>query len=91
MRTSTTILDEFDDPLGELIDSVDSTVSSVRQRIPIELLLDIRKFAIGVPATYDETTPVHIVGFSNEKAICYNDSTGVMSAVSDLSKLVVTV
>jgi hypothetical protein len=98
MRTSATILDEFDDPVGGQVTSPDSTVSSTRERCSLETLLDIRSFAVGIPATYDTTTPVHIIGFIAEKctagsyaAVYYNDSTGVLAITTDLTKLVVTV
>jgi len=97
MRTTATILDEFDNPEAG-VDKVDSTVSSTRQRLPIEVLCDIRTFAVGIPATHNSTTAVHIIGFIAEKitagtyaAVYYIDSTGVLAIESDLSKLVVTV
>jgi hypothetical protein len=98
MRTSETILAEFDNPLDGMGNNVDSTVSSTRGRASLETLLDIRSFIVGIPATYDEETPVHIIGFIAEKctvgsyaAVCYVDATGVLSIVSDLTKLVVMV
>jgi len=43
MRDGTTILAEFDNPLNNgVVDGLDSSVSSVRQRVVVETLLDMR-------------------------------------------------
>lgn len=95
MRTSAEILAQFDCP--DTIPIPDSTVSSVRGRLPLETLLDIRNLAAGIPAIYNGTTAVHIIDFIAEKvevlkyaAICYEDATGILSVVSDLTKLIIT-
>jgi hypothetical protein len=88
MKTPEEILAKFDNP--DTIAIPDSTVSSVRGRLPLEVLLDIRNLSAGIPAIYNGTTPVHIIAFNNEKAIGYADATGVLSIVSDLTKLVIS-
>jgi hypothetical protein len=98
MRTAEEILDEFDDPVGGQVVNPDSTVSSTRERAALETLLDIRSLGFGIPAIYNGTTAVHIIGFIAEKvevgkyaAVGYADDTGVLSVVSDLTKLVITI
>lgn len=44
MRDAETILADFDNPLGNgVADGLDSSVSSVRQRVVLEALLDSRR------------------------------------------------
>jgi hypothetical protein len=56
MRTSVVILSDFDDPLGVTppINEVDSITDSIRARLNIEILLDMRELLVEVKDVLDE-------------------------------------